>query len=105
MWFHITQINQDIILKTFTYNNMENKTWIIILSILLACSFFLNITLFYTISFVNQQWENDYEKNDIKWCEIANRDNKVINDFIDELTYYSEDYGDIPYMEDLDCFS
>ncbi len=84
---------------------MENKTWIIILSVALALSLFLNITSLYTISFVNQEWENAYKKNDIEWCEISNRDNDVINDFIDELSYYNEEYKNIPYMEDLDCFS
>lgn len=84
---------------------MKKQTWIIILSVALVLSILLNIAYSYTIPYINTEWENAYEKNDIEWCEISNRDNAVINDFIDELVYYNEEYKNIPYMEDLDCFS
>ncbi len=83
---------------------MENKTWIIILSIILAISIFLNITLLYAIGNLDAEWENAYNINNIEWCEISNMDNEIINDFIDQLIYYDEEYKDIPYMVNLDCY-
>lgn len=83
---------------------MENKTAIIILSITLVISIFLNITLFYAIGNLDAEWENAYSKNYIEWCEISNKGNEIINDFIDQLIYYDEEYKNIPYMINLDCY-
>jgi hypothetical protein len=84
---------------------MENKAWIIILSILLGLSIFLNITLFYTISYIDMEWENDYNTMFVEYCEFTNDHGDLINDLIAELQTHDSYYDDVELYEKADCFS
>ncbi len=84
---------------------MEKKTVITIFSIVLAFSLTLNLLLFFTISTLDSEWENLYYDLDTEWCVILNQENEIINDFIEQLRYYDEEYNQISFIEMTECFS
>lgn len=83
---------------------MENKTWIIILSILLAISILLNITLFFSISYIDMEWERDYNRMYVQYCEFTNDHGDAIDDLILELRTYDSYYDDMGLYEKADCW-
>lgn len=84
---------------------MENKTWIIVLGILVVCSMAVNISLLFAIGDLSYAWEEEYEDSSIKFCERSNDYSEVINDLIIELSFYDDEYSDIDLLSIIDCFN
>ena len=75
------------------------------LIVLLVLSIIANIGLFFLVGIVQIQLE-DTNMLVVEWCEYSNDVADYSNGLLDSLYYYdSYGYGNINYIEDIDCFN
>ncbi len=80
-----------------------NKKLIYTLVVIICLSLLVNLSLLFTVDYVDSEWNDLYIKNDLEWCGS-------INDLIDQndrlllhLQSYDEAYYELNNLGKLDC--
>ena len=81
-----------------------NKTIKYTLIIIMILSLLLNLYLLFTIGLLDQSWINEYDQNEIEWCEYMNDWIGLSNDLIYKLQYYNSAYDEVKITEEVDCW-
>lgn len=82
---------------------MNNKLKYILISVL-CISVIANMWLFFSIGYLEIDWQHEYDQNYIEWCELSNDYISFINDLVIELQYYNHEYEEIELLESMDCW-
>ncbi len=70
----------------------------------LCLSILVNLWMLMSIGYVALDYEDQIHYKDLEWCEFSNDQIEVINDLIEVVQYYDEDYLQVEYLEHLDCW-
>ena len=75
----------------------------IILSILLGIMTVVSLLLFFSLGYLELDYEYSYNQLDSEWCETSNNHVELTNLLIFELKDNLEGYDDLEYLDIPEC--
>lgn len=77
--------------------------WVIVLAVLLTLSIVFNITLLFSLAYLDSESVYEYNEMNTEWCGYSNTLIDYSNSLVDELQYYLEGYEDVEKLNQSNC--
>ena len=81
-----------------------NKILKVSLIILMILSILLNFWLIFTVGVITLDYEDEIYLTAVEWCELSNDQVNLINDLIQDLTFYNIEYESVDFLDTYNCW-